>query len=89
MVGSFEGPRRQQIGADGDEGRFVRQARQLARTLTQAPPSAGVLDEYPAGPTHVRNVRVISRTYGREVVLRPTLSGRIGGDAALLSLPSR
>jgi membrane-associated protease RseP (regulator of RpoE activity) len=31
----------------------------------------------------------ISRTYGREVVLRPTLSGRIGGDAVLLWLPSR
>jgi recombination protein RecA len=29
------------------------QARQLARTLTQAPPSAGVLDEYTAGPTGV------------------------------------
>jgi recombination protein RecA len=29
------------------------QARQLARTLTQGPPSTGVLDEYTAGPTGV------------------------------------
>jgi hypothetical protein len=31
----------------------------------------------------------ISRTYGREVALRPTLSGRVGADAVLLWLPSR